>query len=190
QDDRHDAVQLLSTKIDLFRTSNVFEEWKMKIQSLKDCYHLTAEKLEHRPECPHCHFNPREELNREKVSLDELDEDLESILSKWTDTLLTNFNDPVVKESIELLEGKQKQLIQSFIKSQEFTMPISIELINAINIVLKGIHQEKIAVEQLIKVVGDGNPITVQEAKQNFEKLLRALVGNNDESRVRLTVKK
>lgn len=190
QDDRHDAVQLLSTKIDLFRTSNVFEEWKKKIQSLKDCYHLTAEKLEHRPECPHCHFNPREELNREKVSLDELDEDLESILSKWTDTLLTNFNDPVVKESIELLEGKQKQLIQSFIENQEFTLPISIELINAINIVLKGIHQEKIDVEQLIKVVGDGNPITVQEAKQNFEKLLRALVGNNDESRVRLTVKK
>ncbi|MCB5936556.1 DUF6079 family protein [Caldibacillus thermoamylovorans] len=190
QDDRHDAVQLLSTKIDLFRTSNVFEEWKKKIQSLKDCYHLTAEKLEHRPECPHCHFNPREELNREKVSLDELDEDLESILSKWTDTLLTNFNDPVVKESIELLEGKQKQLIQSFIENQEFTLPISIELINAINIVLKGIHQEKIDVEQLIKVVGDGNPITVHEAKQNFDKLLRALVGNNDESRVRLTVKK
>ena len=190
QDDRHDAVQLLSTKIDLFRTSNVFEEWKMKIQSLKDCYHLTAEKLEHRPECPHCRFNPREELNRDKVSLDELDEELESILSNWTETLLTNFNDPVVKESIGLLEDKQKQLIQSFIENQEFTMPISIDLINAINIVLKGIHQEKIDVEQLVKVVGDGNPITVQEAKQNFDKLLRALVGNNDENRVRLTVKK
>ncbi|MEG6532082.1 DUF6079 family protein [Caldibacillus thermoamylovorans] len=190
QDDRHDAVQLLSTKIELFRTSNVFEEWTKKIKGLKDCYHLTAEKLEHRPECPHCHFNPRQELSREKVSLDELDAELESILSKWTDTLLTNFNDPVVKESIGLLEGKQKQLIQSFIENQEFTLPISIELINVINIVLKGIHQEKIDVGQLIKVVGDGNPITVQEAKQNFEKLLRALVGNNDENRVRLTVKK
>ncbi|PWA07895.1 ATPase [Pueribacillus theae] len=190
QDDRHDAVQSLATKIELFRTSNVFNGWKEKIQSLKDCYHLTADELEHRPECPHCHFNPRVEWNREKVSLDELDEELDSILANWTDTLFTNFNEPDVKESIELLEGKQKQLIQSLIENQEFYLPISIELINAINIVLKGIHQEKIDVEQLIKVVGDGNPITVQEAKQNFEKLLRALIGTNDESRVRLTVKK
>lgn len=190
EDDRHDAIQLLSTKIELFRTSNVFDDWKGKIQSLKDCYHLTADKLEHRPECPNCHFNPREELNREKVSIEELDEELDSILTKWTETLLTNFNDPLVKESIELLEGNQKQLIQSVIEDQTFQLPISVELIKAINIVLKGIHQEKIDVEQLVKVVGDGNPITIQEAKHNFEKLLRAMVGNNEESRVRLTVKK
>src|SRR5699024_6534585 len=80
EDDRHDTFQLLSTKIELFRSSNVFDDWKEKIQSLKDCYHLTADKLEHRPECPNCHFNPREELNREKVSIEELDEELDSIL--------------------------------------------------------------------------------------------------------------
>ena len=41
-----------------------------------------------------------------------------------------------------------------------------------------------------MKVFGDGNPITIEEAKRNFEKLLRETVGNNDENRVRLTVKK
>src|SRR5699024_4245860 len=168
----------------------VFEQWRDKIQSLKDCYHLTAEKLEHQPECPNCHFNPREEQNRKKISIDELDEELDDILATWTDTLLTNFNDPAIKHSIDLLEESQKQLIQSFINQQEFQLPLSIDLINAINIVLKGIHQENIDMEQLLKVVGDGNPITINEAKQNFEKLLTALVGNNDENRVRLTVKK
>ena len=30
--------------------------------------------------------------------------------------LLTNFNDPVVKESIELLDANQKQLIENFME--------------------------------------------------------------------------
>ncbi|WP_078596332.1 DUF6079 family protein [Evansella clarkii] len=190
QDNRYEAINMLATKIELFKSSNVFDQWREKIKSLKDCYYLTAEGLEHQPECTNCHFNPREELNRDKISLEDLEEELEIILTRWTETLLTNFNDPEVKESIELLDDRQKLLIISFIDQKQFNLPISIELINAINIVLKGIHQERIDIEQLIKVVGDGNPITVQEAKGNFEKLLRAMVGHNDENRVRITVKK
>lgn len=190
QDDRHDAVQLLSTKMDLFKASDVFEKWKKRIQSLKDCYHLTAEKLAHRPECSQCQFNPREELTHGKTSLEDLDEEIQEIYSSWTETLLTNFNDSSVQESIALLEKQQKQLIESFINNQKFTLPISIELINAINIVLKGIHQEKIDIEQLLKVVGDGNPITIQEAKRNFDQFITTLVGQNDENRVRLTITK
>ena len=190
QDERYAAIQLLATRIDLFKDSDVFVQWKEKLNSLKACYELTVNDLEHLPECKNCNFNPREEVMVEKISLDDLDEQLDEILATWTDTLLTNFNDPVVKESIELLDESQKELIQSLIENGEFELPISIDLIQVINLVLKGIHQESIDVEQLINVFGDGNPITIQEAKQNFAKLLRATVGNNDESRVRLTVKK
>src|SRR5690625_1773183 len=110
-------------------------------------------------------------------------------LTDMFDTFKVDF-DPVVKESIELLETNQKQLIENFMKQEQFELPISIDLIQVINLVLKGIHQESIAVEDLMKVFGDGNPITIEEAKRNFEKLLRETVGNNDENRVRLTVKK
>lgn len=190
QDKRYDAIQRLATRIELFKNSHVFEQWKEKFDTLKECYQLTPEKLAHQPECTNCHFNPREESMIERVSLEDLDEELDSILENWTETLLTNFNDPVVKESIELLEANQKQLIENFMEQEQFELPISIDLIQVINLVLKGIHQESIAVEELMKVFGDGNPITIEEAKRNFEKLLRETVGNNDENRVRLTVKK
>lgn len=189
QDKQCDALQVLSSKIELL-PSGVFKDWQEKVASLKVCYHVTADKLAHTPECQNCHFNPREELLNEKPSLSELDEELDDLLATWTDTLLTNFNDSSVKESIELLEVEEKQLINELIQKKAFTLPIPIKVINAINKVLKGIHQEQVEVEQIKEVFGNGNPITVKEVRDNLDMLLRALVGSNDQDRVRLTVRK
>lgn len=189
QNPQCDALELLGSKIDLL-PNEVFEDWKRKVESLRVCYHLTADKLEHTPECQECHYNPREEQLKEKPSLAELGEELDGLLTMWTDTLLTNFNDPSVKESIGLLDPEERQLIDEFIEDGTFKLPIPIKLINAINKVFKGIHQEQIDIEQLNKVFGDGNPVTVKEARDNLDMLLRGLVGNNDQDRVRLTIKK
>ncbi|MFD2759749.1 DUF6079 family protein [Lentibacillus juripiscarius] len=189
QDERFDALNLLASRIDLL-PHEVYKDWQDKMGTLRVCYHLTTDKLQHSPECQECHFNPREEQLKQKPSLSELEEELQGLLDTWTETLLTNFNDPVVKESIDLLEEKEKQLINDFVDKQAFTLPIPINLINAINKVLKGIHQEQVELEQVKKMFGDGNPITVKEARENVDKLLRALVGNNDQDRVRVTVKK
>ncbi|MFC4660780.1 DUF6079 family protein [Oceanobacillus aidingensis] len=189
QDKQCDALQILSSKIELL-PSGVFKGWQEKMDSLKVCYHVTADKLQQTPECQKCHFNPREESLNEKPSLSELEEEMVELLTVWTDTLLTNFNDASVKESIELLEVEEKQLINDFMHEKTLTLPIPMKLINAINKVLKGIHQEQVDVEQLKEVFGNGNPITVKEARNNLEILFRELVGNNDQERVRLTVRK
>src|SRR5690606_27045852 len=156
------------------RNNDQFEEWKQKVQSLKECYHLTPEKLEQNPECTYCHFNPREEFSGKKYAISELEEQLDALLTSLIDILLTNFNDPDVKESINLLDGQHKALIEGFITNREFQFPISLELINAINLVLKGIHNEVIEIDKIILALGDGNPITVQQAKTNIEQLLRS----------------
>lgn len=189
KDSRYEALAVLTSKIDLFRNNDQFEEWKQKVQSLKECYHLTPEKLEQNPECTNCHFNPREEFSGKKYSISELEEQLDALLTSLTDILLTNFNDPEVKESIILLDDQHKALINDFITNREFQLPISLELINAINLVLKGIHNEVIEIDKIIQALGDGNPITVQQAKTNIEQLLREIVGSNDANRIRLTVK-
>ncbi|MEK4220583.1 DUF6079 family protein [Bacillus sp. FSL W8-0116] len=80
-------------------------------------------------------------------------------------------------------------MCSSTVTNREFQLPISFELINAINLVLKGIHKETIEIERIVEALGDGNPITVQEAKANIEQLLREIVGTNDANRIRLTVK-
>ncbi|MGY0012770.1 DUF6079 family protein [Bacillus anthracis] len=189
KDPRYDALNVLASKIS-FLPRQSFDNWQMSLKALKDCYNLTVEKLQHTPECPQCRFNPREEQNKSKPSLVQLEDQLGELLNSWTETLLTNFNDPIVKESIDLLESEQKRLMNELIQNKAFTLPISLNLINAINAVLKGIHKEQIELGQLMKVFGDGNPITVDEARKNFDMLLKGLVGTNETNRVRLTVKK
>lgn len=186
---RYDALSTLSSRIP-FLPSQMFEEWQTNLKSLRDCYSLTADKLAHTPECPFCKYNPREEEQKVKPSLTQLEDQLGELLDSWTEMLLTNFNDSVVKESIELLEEKEKKLIQDLIASKEFVLPIDLQLIYAINVILQGIHKEQIDLDHLAKVFGDGNPITVDEARSNFEKLLKGLIGSNETSRIRLTVKK
>src|SRR5699024_4896100 len=189
QSQQCNALKLLASNIELLPT-DVFDDWKTKVDALRVCYHLTSDKLTHTPECPNCNFSPKEEQLKQGLSLSELEDELEVLLSTWTETLLMNFNDPAVKDSIELLEIEEKQLIDIFIQDQEFTLPIPIKLIDAINKVFKGIHKEQLDIEQLREVFGNGNPITVNEVQQNLDKLLKALVGDNDPDRVRLTIKR
>ncbi|MGI1798584.1 DUF6079 family protein [Priestia sp. TRN 1309] len=189
RDSRYEALRTLSSEI-MFLPSQSFEEWETSLKSLKDCYNLTIENMSHIPECPNCRYNPREEQNKQKPSLSQLEDQLGELLNSWTEMLLTNFNDPLVKTSIELLESNQKLLIQELISNKAFSFPIPLSLVDAINIVLKGIHKEQIDLTELTKIFGDGNPISVDEARRNFEILIKDLVGINETSRVRLMVKK
>ena len=79
---------------------------------------MTAESLQHTPECMNCRFNPRQEQSQYKPSLSQLEDQLEEMLQSWTETLLVNFNDPSVKESIELLESEQKHLMDELIQNR------------------------------------------------------------------------
>src|SRR5699024_8133870 len=135
-------------------------------------------------QCDQCNFNPKEETMYEKPSLSDLEDELHEILDTWTDFILTNFNDPTVKESMKLVEPQQKALLDELISNKAFTLPISIELIHTINNVMKGIHNEQINTDDLIKVFGNGHPITLREVKDNMEQLLHQLVGTKDRKSV------
>ncbi|MBD3107925.1 ATP-binding protein [Bacillus sp. AGMB 02131] len=189
QDNRYVALQLLAREIS-FLPSGVFDEWKNTVKSLKDCYNLTADKLNHSVICPNCSYNPKEEINHLKISLKELDEKLDEIYTSWIDTLLTNFNDPIVKESIELLDGEQRKLIDEFINSKTLSLPVSPTLITAINTVLQGIHKVPVNMDEVLKVLGEGNPISVDDATANFNRLIKQMIGANEKNRVRLIIQK
>ncbi|GAE27480.1 exonuclease SbcC [Halalkalibacter wakoensis JCM 9140] len=189
QDNQYKALRELALKVELL-PMQALEEWTKSIQALKTCYRLTREALQHSPICPYCKFNPREEGVVQHLSLEQLEDRLGELLNGWTETLLTNLNDPVVKESILLLTSEQQELIKKFVKDGHFTLPVDIRLLEIINDLLKGIHKEIVDIDQMVKMMGDGNPLTVNEVKKNFEMMLNALVGNNPTNRVRIMVKK
>lgn len=184
------AIKMLADGIEILPDTKGFLDWENKLKQFKVCYHLTQNTLQNSPQCNICNFNPREEGIYETQSVSEMADDLHGILDIWTDSIVTNFNDPLVQESIELLDAKQKELIHELIERKAFKLPISYGLIQTINTVMKGIHKEQLSANQIMEVFGDGNPLTVKEIEKNIKKLLNDIVGNSNQDRVRIIVKK
>lgn len=188
-DHRYRALVDLSSKIELLPKQSL-EDWKRNIQSLKSCYQLTREHLQHSPICPHCKYNPREEMVPQQHQLESLEDQLGEMLHTWTETLLTNLDETSIQESIALLSVGQQQLIQDFIAKRSFDLPIDSQLLVTINDLLKGIHKELIDMEQLFQMMGNGNPVTVDEVRRNFDMFMNAIVGKSSSNRIRIMVKK
>lgn len=188
-DQRLKALRELAQKIDIL-PRQVLTDWENKIESLRACYQLKREDLQHTTTCPHCKFRPKEEAAINQFKLETLEDELGELLNNWTNTFLNNFNDSVVKENIALLRPEQQELVQQFITQQSFTMPIDLRLIQAINDLLKGINKVEITLDQITSMMANGSPLTVEELRKRFETMIQETVGNQPANRIRVMLKK
>lgn len=188
-DEKTKALKLLAAHVSILPKEE-FLKWEHTLVNLKTCYAVTADKLQHSPTCSECKFQPIEITTNEKALLKQLEEQLPKLLEEWTETLLTNFNDPEIKENITLLSNEQQQLVQSLIQSGEFTLPIDIRLIQAINDLLKGINKLELSLSDLEEMMANGHPLTVEELRKRFEALITKTVGNASTNQVRIMLKK
>ena len=183
------ALKELSTHISILPNEQ-FVTWQRSIESLKACYHVSESNLQHSPICNHCKFRIAEAAENEKDKLKYLQNELDTIFENWKETLLSNLNDETVKENINLLQPKQRELVESFINTQEFLLPIDIRLTHAINDLLKGIEKVEITFSELEDMMANGNPLTVEEFRKRFEELISNSVGNGSSNRVRIMLKR
>jgi uncharacterized protein YihD (DUF1040 family) len=163
-----------------------FELLVKNITSLKTCWSLTQEELNKQTFCPNCKFRPKEELTVKGQSLEDYEEQVQDMLEEWTRLLLNNFKDDEVKENISLLDKGQQRLINDFLSRGEFSLPIDANLIESIKILLQGIEKIGITFEELKDMIGNGSPVTVEDVRFRFERLLKDKVGNHQTGRVRI----
>jgi hypothetical protein len=115
--------------------------------------------------------------------------DIEDLLDQWTTTLINTFNDPELKQNIELLNKEQQLLVRSLLERGEFSLPIDVKLIQAIKELLEGIERVEISTDEVLQVMGNGNPLTVEALRSNLERLVRSKVGVTPTSKVRIMLK-
>ncbi|WP_282937664.1 DUF6079 family protein [Paenibacillus sp. RC67] len=188
RDGRIDTLQKISVIPIL--PSHQLQAWKAKSDELKICWKLQKSELEHSPVCPHCRFRPKDEKIVQKVTVGQLEAELEELLNFWTNTLLTNLNDSELKENVELLTGEQKQLIKQFMDDKSFGIPVDLRLVQTIKEVLEGIQKVELPINRLLQMAGDGSPLTIEELRLRFEQLVREQVGSQSTNRVRIMLKK
>ncbi|WP_280990931.1 DUF6079 family protein [Kyrpidia tusciae] len=181
------ALQTLSA-IELLPESQL-QQWQKSLRALRTCAALSKADLAHHPVCPHCRFRPRDE-RLAKVELSTWQDQLYELFTQWTQMLLDNLNRQEVQAGMVLLAEEQQALLRQFMEKKVLSLPVEPAFVEAVRLLLKGIERVEVTVEELKDMVGGGNPLTVDELRTRFERLLRErLRPYPDPQRVRIMLR-
>jgi hypothetical protein len=189
QDDRLKKLKSLAT-IDLMPRQHL-ADFQNRLAGLKSCFALTEQDLTATPECPHCAFRPAAEQLSAPANqvLSALDDELDTLVSGWTETLLENLSDPTTQEQLELLKPEPRTLVDAFIASRALPDALNHEFIHAVKEALSGLAKVVVTTEELrATLLAGGSPATLGEIKRRFEEYLDDKAKGKDPGKVRIVL--
>ena len=188
-DERLKMLQKLST-IDLMPRQHL-SDFQNRLARLKSCFTLTEQELDASPVCPHCNFKPGAEPPAAPAGsvLDGLDDELDKLVADWTQTLLTNLEDPTTKGNLDLLKAEPKKLVNGFIRKGELPDDLDQDFIHALSEVLSGLQKVQVRTSDLRgALLSGGSPVTLAEIKKRFEDYLDQITKGKESGKVRIVL--
>ena len=143
------------------------------------------------PLCPYCTFKPAQEDAGPSVSmrLSQFEDDLDRLYDEWTHTLLTNLEDPITQERVELLTLEKKRHIQEFLKARVLPEVLSDEFVEAVREALSDLKKIPIKVSELKHaLLKGGSPFNPGEMKSRLDNYLSRLTAGKDPNKVRIVL--
>ncbi|MBI2265119.1 MAG: ATP-binding protein [Armatimonadetes bacterium] len=166
-------------------------DYQGRLAALKSCFALTQQELDTSPVCPHCSFKPGTEPRGTDagLALEDMDKELDNLLSSWTNTLLVNLEDPTTRESLSLLEPHQKKLVEAFLKKRTLPHPLDQDFIHALQNALSGLERVTIKALDLHRALfADGAPATCEEIKRRLEEYLDQITRGKEQGKARIVL--
>ena len=164
-------------------------DFQHKLGELKSCFALTEKDLISNPICPHCRFTPSNESVAPMGAslIEQLDSQLDDMLDAWTNTILSNLEDPTIQENLKLLKVDDRKPLEIFMQSKELPQPLDKHMVQALKEVLSGLVKVTIKTSELQRAleVTDG-PATSSEMKKRFEAYIDDITKGKDPSKVRI----
>jgi Family of unknown function (DUF6079) len=162
-----------------------------QLAGLKSCFALTEQNLDSNPVCPHCSFRPSLETGSPigPQIIDQMDSQLDTIFEGWTNTLLSNLEDPITQDNMSLLKSEDREQLEAFINSRKLPEPLDNNFIHALREVLSGLVKVPLKMQDLpnaLKVTG--GPATPAELKKRFEDYIDQLTRGKDPAKVRIVL--
>jgi hypothetical protein len=189
KDERLKRLRRLST-IELLAAGSL-TSLEDRVKGLRLCYELIESELQTATICPHCQFNPTTESVpvSAATALNNLDDEIDKLLSDWTTTLLDNLEDPTVAETLSLLSPTRRALIQSFLQARALPNDLTGEFISAVQEALAGLKKLVLKADEIKAALQNGgSPQTPKELRQRFEQLLTERLQGQEQAKVRIVV--
>jgi hypothetical protein len=165
--------------------------YQNRLANLKSCFTLTVPELAASPVCPHCHYKPAAEPPAAPASsvLIELDDELDKLVESWTQTLLSNLEDPATRADLDLLKAEPRKLVDSFIKRRSLPEDHDQDFIHALQEVLSGLLNVSVKSADLrAALLSGGSPVTPAELRKRFEEYLEQLTKGKEPGKVRIVL--
>ena len=198
-DGRLKVLQKLST-IELMPRQHL-TDFQNRLAGLKSCFALTEQEIDASPVCPHCSYKPGAAPPAAPAGtvLDGLDDELDKLVANWTQTLLSNLEDPTTKGNLDLLKPEPKKIVKGFIKKRALPdLPVEgatqagaldQDFIHAMGEVLSGLQKVPVKTEDLrAALLSGGSPATPAEMKKRFEEYLDELTKGKEPGKVRIVL--
>ena len=188
-DERLKMLQKLSA-IELMPRQHL-TDFQNRLAGLKSCFALTEQEMSISPVCPHCSYKPSAEPSAPPAGtvLDGLDDELEKLVSNWTQTLLTNLEDPATRSNLDLLSTESKKLINRFMKKRALPDELDQDFIHALREVLSDLQKIQVKTAELREaLLSGGSPATPAEMKKRFEAYIEKLTQGKEPSKVRIVL--
>jgi len=166
-------------------------DYQNRLAGLKSCFALTEQNLETNPACPHCGFRPSVETGTVQGALmiDQMDNDLDALVSNWRSTLLGNLEDPITQANMDLLKVDDREPLEAFIKSRELPVPLDTNFVHALKEVLSGLVKVSVNAQELQKALQiESGPATPAEIKKRFDHYIDQLTKGKDPAKVRIVL--
>jgi hypothetical protein len=187
KDERLNILQKLST-IDLMPHQQLVD-FQNRLGGLKSCFALTKSDLDVSPRCSHCEFKPGTEPLKASaaMALDQLEDELDNLVTSWINVLLANLEDPTIHENLELLKRDDRLLIKDFLKSRKLPDELGQDFIYALQEVFSGLTKVVIKTENLWQALSaSGSPSTPSELRKRFDEYLNRLTKGREAGKIRI----
>ena len=188
-DDRLKKIGALAT-IDLMPRRQL-TDYQDRLAGLRSCFGLTEQELVAAPECPHCGFRAAAEATPALAGavLANLDDELDAMLSAWTEALLANLDDPIIREQLTLLDSDQRGLVNEFIASRRLPDDLEHGFIHGVRTLLSGLTKVAIATEDIRQaLLSGGSPATIDDMTTRFGDYLTDRAKGKDRDKVRIVL--
>lgn len=189
RDSRLSALQSLST-IELMPRQQM-TDFQRRLTGLKSCFALIPQEMDASHVCTHCEFKPNTEtITAPSASvLSALDSELDTLLSGWTQTLLSNLEDPTIQENLPLLKTTDRKHVDAFLKKRALPGNIGQDFVHALAEALSGLLKVGVKMDDLRRaLLAGGSPATPSEMKKRFEEFLEQLTKGKDPAKVRVVI--
>lgn len=173
---------------------NDLETLRNTLADLKTCSGLVESEMAARATCPHCSYTPKADqlplMAPASSTLATLDERLDDLLTAWTARLREELEDPItLAEGLQLVDAKVRDRIKVFATGGGLPEPLDTEFVTGIKDALSDLAKVEISAADLrAALTSGGSPVTLDDIRKRFEKLLADELKGKDETKVRFVI--